>query len=97
MISVERSFSILNNVKDKKKARMEHPSLEAKMRININGPPFTSINFNDYVVEYLNKKHHRCDALFPRGGPGLPESLDRNDNERSTSSSPSTYSEIYVT
>ena len=30
---VERSFSQMNIVKDKKKARMEHPALEAQMRI----------------------------------------------------------------
>jgi len=92
---VERSFSHMNIIKDKRKARMEHRALEAQMRITINGPPFHAVNFNEYVVEYLNKKHHRCDALFRKGGPGFSPSLDQNDDERSIGRA-STYSDIYV-
>ena len=62
----------------------------------MNGPAYHTINFNDYVDEYVARKHERCDALYPHGGPRHKASGDRNDDEELTTKA-STFSALYAT
>ena len=73
---------------------MEYQKLEAQMRIKY-GPPFNTICFEDFVVEYINKGNHRCDAIHRKGGPGYSASLNHNDNDE-VGSPASTYSSLFA-
>ena len=60
----------------------------------MNAPPYDAINFNEYVNEYVNAKHERCDALYPHGGP-KETSTDKNDGDE-LGSPASSYSALYT-
>ena len=61
----------------------------------MNGPHVLAINFEQYVEDYINSKHERCDAIHRHGGPRKHVSLDPHEDEEHTSRA-TTYSALYV-
>jgi len=48
----ERGFAIMNNIVTSKRSSMEHDTLDAIMRIKINGPPIEKFNAMKYAKKW---------------------------------------------
>lgn len=51
----ERGFAIMNNLKTSQRSRLDHNTLEAALRLKINGPPLEKFDSLHYAVNWINK------------------------------------------
>ena len=77
----ERSFSYLNLIKTKLTNRLGDVSLDARLRIQLNGREYWRFNPRKYSIEYKNN-HHLCDRKFqsPEKSTAIGEKQETDDD-----------------
>merc|ERR1719356_717804 len=69
----ERGFSILNQIRTKRRSQYTAETLEGIMRIRLNGPPQESWDAEKYVKSWLAEGHWRADDPRRRGRIAKPK------------------------
>ena len=64
--AAERSFGMMNYVKDSYRATLSDKNLNHFIRLRHNGPIAGALHLEPYVDKYL-ESHERCDALIEAG------------------------------